>query len=243
MKKFLSFFISIIILMCTLSTICFGKNIDVSDTTLDANEQNNKVVYLTFDDGPGGKITSEVLDVLKKEDVKATFFVVGELVEANPDIIKRMYEEGHSIGLHTYSHKKSIYNNEENFLAENLKTKQLVYDLTGYEATILRFPFGCNNSYYKLTDSMLNKLHENNINIYDWNVDSTDGMNPKLEPYKIAAKAKSDKEMAMVLMHTGYANKNSATALPLVIQYYKDHGYEFKTITHDTPELYKVKSK
>lgn len=240
MRRFLSFSMSIIILILTLSVTCFGKNID---TNLDANTESKKVVYLTFDDGPGGRVTSEVLDVLKKEDVKATFFVVGKLVEANPDIIKRMYKEGHSIGLHTYSHKKSIYNNEENFLSENLKTKQLIYDLTGYEATILRFPFGCNNSYYKLTDSMLNKLHENNINIYDWNVDSTDGMNPKLEPYKIASKAKSDKEMAMVLMHTGYANKNSATALPLVIEYYKEHGYEFKTITHDTPELYKVKSK
>ena len=154
-----------------------------------------------------------------------------------------MYEEGHSIGLHTYSHKKSIYNNEEAFLAENLKTKQLIYDLTGYESNILRFPFGCNNSYYHLTNSMLNKLHSNNINIYDWNVDTTDGMNPKLEPYKIAEKAKSDKDVAMILMHTGYANKNSADALPLVIKFYKEKGYEFQTITHDTPELYKIKSK
>ena len=68
-------------------------------------------------------------------------------------------------------------------------------------------------------------------------------MNPKLEPYKIAEKAKSDKDVAMILMHTGYANKNSADALPLVIKFYKEKGYEFQTITHDTPELYKIKSK
>lgn len=241
MKKLLLFFTCIIILLCIPFSTCIAQDIDNNKN--ESNCDNKKIVYLTFDDGPGGKVTTQVLDTLKKENVKATFFVVGELVETNPDIIKRMYEEGHSIGLHTYSHKKSIYNNEEAFLAENLKTKQLIYDLTGYESNILRFPFGCNNSYYHLTNSMLNKLHSNNINIYDWNVDTTDGMNPKLEPYKIAEKAKSDKDVAMILMHTGYANKNSADALPLVIKFYKEKGYEFQTITHDTPELYKIKSK
>lgn len=238
MKKWLSFITFIIISIC-FSCTCLAKSIN------DDTESNkiSKTVYLTFDDGPGGDVTNKVLDILKEENVKATFFVVGELVEMNPDILKRMYDEGHSIGLHTYTHKTNIYTNEETFLEENLKTKQLIYNLTGYNANILRFPFGCNNKYYHLSKNMLNTLHENNINVYDWNVDSTDGMNPKLEPYKIASRAKSDKNTAIILMHTGYANKNSADALPLVIKYYKENGYTFKTITYDTPELYKVKCK
>ncbi|WP_160679642.1 polysaccharide deacetylase family protein [Clostridium sp. C8-1-8] len=210
-----------------------------------ATEENNpeqKVVYLTFDDGPSGKLNSKVLDILKEKNVHATFFLIGNMIKGQEALVKRMVDEGNSVGLHTYSHEKDkIYRNNTSFVDEMLLTQQIIYDATGVKTNILRFPFGCNNNIYKLTTSMVTALHDNNFKIYDWNVDTTDGMNPKLAPYKILTKAKSDKNPAVVLMHCGYLNKNTAIALPEIIDYYKSKGYEFKVITEDTPEVYKLR--
>ncbi|MGL5243936.1 MAG: polysaccharide deacetylase family protein, partial [Sarcina sp.] len=119
--------------------------------------------------------------------------------------------------------------------------QKTIEEITGFKPFILRFPFGCNNSLYRLKKDMVDMLHTNGFKIYDWNVDSTDGMYPKLESYKIANKTKSNNPNAIVLMHCGYVNKQSANALPLVIKYYKEKNYEFKTIDENTPEIYKVK--
>ncbi|WDC83244.1 polysaccharide deacetylase family protein [Caloramator sp. mosi_1] len=83
-----------------------------------------KTVYLTFDDGPSYKITNQILDVLKQKEVKATFFLIGNKVEERKEVVKRIYYEGHSIGLHSYTHKmKQIYKSEDNFIEEMKKQK------------------------------------------------------------------------------------------------------------------------
>ena len=244
MKKLLALIFSFILLFTLFANKYLVYANVKGDNTSQKENTTNKVVYLTFDDGPGGKVTQKMLDTLKEHDVKATFFVIGDLAKSQPELTKRIYDEGHAIGLHTYTHKKDrIYSSTDKFIEENLLAQQTIEEITGFKPYILRFPFGCNNAQYKLTQSMVNALHEKDLKIYDWNVDSTDGMNPGLAPYKIAEKAKSNLDHAVVLMHCGHVNKNSAEALPLVIKYYTEQGYEFKTIDDTTPEIYRLKIK
>lgn len=210
--------------------------------TANAKEKNEsrseaKVIYLTFDDGPAGKITNNVLDILKENEVHATFFLIGSQIKDQEDIVKRIYYEGHSIGLHSMTHKKNcLYCSNEQFLKEMLDTQQLISTIIPIKPAILRFPFGCNNNTYKISQSMVDLLHENNLKIYDWNTDSGDGANPNSAPSTLLKNSKSNKDRVILLMHCGYLSKNSVKALPCIINYYKDNGYEFKTIDENTPE-------
>ena len=220
-------FILIIITMTNYQTF--------NTITVRANEQ--KIIYLTFDDGPAGKVTKDILDILKKDSVPATFFVIGNQIKGQENLIKRMYDEGHSVGLHSMSHKKNcLYSSNESFLKEMLDTQEIINSIVGFKPTILRFPFGCNNNYYRLSESMVNLLHKNNLKIYDWNTDSGDGANPNSNPSVFIKNSKSNKDSVFLLMHCAYMSKNSVKALPDIIKYYKDNGYEFKVIDENTPE-------
>ena len=206
-------------------------------TTINVHAAEKKIVYLTFDDGPAGKVTKDILDILKKDSVPATFFVIGCQIKGQEALIKRMYDEGHSLGLHSMSHKKNcLYSSNESFLKEMLDTQETINSIVGIKPTILRFPFGCNNNYYKISESMVNLLHENNLKIYDWNTDSGDGANPNANPSTFIKNSKSNKDSVLLLMHCAYMSKNSVKALPDIIKYYKDNGYEFKVIDENTPE-------
>ncbi|WP_294404452.1 polysaccharide deacetylase family protein [uncultured Clostridium sp.] len=221
-----------------LITSIFSFNI----YTANAEEKNEsrseaKVIYLTFDDGPAGKITNNVLDILKENEVHATFFLIGSQIKGQEDLVKRIYDEGHSIGLHSMTHKKNcLYCSNEQFLKEMLDTQQLISTIIPIKPAILRFPFGCNNNTYKISQSMVDLLHENNLKIYDWNTDSGDGANPNSAPFTLLKNSKSNKDRVVLLMHCGYLSKNSVKALPCIINYYKDNEYEFKTIDENTPE-------
>ena len=200
-----------------------------------ANEK--KIIYLTFDDGPAGKVTNNILDILKKYSVPATFFLIGDQIKGQENLIKRMHDEGHALGLHSMSHKKNyLYSSNEAFLLEMLHTQETINSIVGIKPTILRFPFGCNNNYYKISQSMVDLLHQNNLKIYDWNTDSGDGANPNANPSIFIKNSRSDKDYVLLLMHCAYMSKNSAKALPDIIKYYKDNGYEFKVIDENTPE-------
>ena len=124
------------------------------------------------------------------------------------------------------------------FLKEMLDSQALIKDITGESPTILRFPCGCNNTCYKLKPELVDLLHKNNLKIFDWNVDTTDGANPYASPSTFINKAKSDKDTIFLLMNCGYQSKNSVKALPEIIKYYKDKGYSFKAIDDDTPEQF-----
>lgn len=203
--------------------------------------EGEKIIYLTFDDGPGGKITNKVLDTLKEENVPATFFIIGCQVENQESIILRMKNEGHNIGLHSVTHDRNkLYHGNEGFINEMLKEQAMLENITGEKHTILRFPFGCNNSTYRLTDSLVTAIHENNLKIYDWTQDSGDGANCNSSPDSIFRNSISEEDNIILLMHCTYINKNSAAALPSIIKHYKSKGYTFKAIDETTPEIYKV---
>lgn len=201
-------------------------------------EDTKKIIYLTFDDGPS-TLTDKVLDVLKENDVKATFFLIGNQIKPNESTVKRIHNEGHSIGLHTYTHKsRKIYCNENSFMKEMNDTREEVNRVVGVKPNILRFPGG---SRKHLSKNMLEKLHENNYKVYDWNIVTSDGLRAKTPPEKLFKEATSNKNKVnpiILLMHCDYTHKNTCKALPRIIKFYKDKGYEFKVITKDTSELY-----
>lgn len=238
-------------LLLLTTTLIFSFSLLNIPSAMENNEDSSKeskkekVVYITFDDGPCGNITNKVLDTLKEENVPATFFVIGSMVKGQEDIILRMKNEGHSIGLHSFSHDKSkLYCNDESFLKETIDCQKALYEVTDENYNVLRFPYGCNNNSYKLTENLVNLLHENNFKIYDWNVDSGDGANAILPPESIVKKScKSKKGNVIVLMHCSYVHKNTTLALPCIIRYYKDNGYVFKVIDETTPEIYKIMKK
>lgn len=136
------------------------------------------VIYLTFDDGPSD-YTSTLLDVLGKYDVKATFFVTGY---GSDEMIKREYDEGHTVGLHTWSHKyDQIYNSVDAYFADLAKISERVKNITGEESKIIRFPGGSSNTVSTRYDhgirimSILSSEVENRgYHYYDWNISSGD---------------------------------------------------------------------
>lgn len=229
---------SIIFIILISSTKAFA--IDINEDT-SSKDNKEKVVYLTFDDGPGGNVTKDILDTLKKEEVLATFFVIGSEIKGQEALLLRIKDEGHSIGLHSFTHDRNkLYCSNDNFLNEMIKSQDAIYNVTGEKYNILRFPFGCNNKSYRLTQTLVDILHKNNFKIYDWNADSGDGANYKSSPETIIRKACKNEDNVVVLMHCGFINKTSAKALPSIIKYYKNNGYTFKTIDETTPEIYKV---
>jgi peptidoglycan/xylan/chitin deacetylase (PgdA/CDA1 family) len=212
----------------------------LSTKALEKDEDIEKVVYLTFDDGPSYIVTPRVLDILKEKDIKATFFVVGNKIQYRENILKRIKEEGHSIGLHTYTHKyKLIYSSYDNFIKEMEDTAEEVNRVLGYRPLAIRFPTG---SKPHLNEELLERLHEKNYKIYDWNASLSDGINyntPTVKLVKEAAKIIGrNNSKIFLLLHCDQTNKNTAKALPTIIDYYKDLGYEFKVIDENTPEYY-----
>lgn len=211
------------------------KDLNISIKNVD---QEKKAIYLTFDDGPS-IITDRVLDILKENDVKATFFIIGNQIKGFENVLKRIHDDGHSIGLHTYTHKfKRIYSSRDTFIKEMLECRNEINKLTGASPNIIRFPGGSRG---RLTHSFLTKLHSYNFKIYDWNMVTSDGINSNTSPnrlYRDATECNEKLFPIILLLHCDYMHKNSCKALPNIIKYYKEKGYEFKIISEDTPELY-----
>ncbi|MFL0268014.1 polysaccharide deacetylase family protein [Candidatus Clostridium radicumherbarum] len=200
---------------------------------------DKKVIYLTFDDGPSSVVTNNILNILKQQHVKATFFVVGSMIKGKESVLKRIFLEGHSIGLHTYSHQyKQIYASEDAFIEEMMKTSEEIKKVIGIQPKIIRFPYGSNSH---LNNAFLKKLHAHNFRVYDWNASISDGIRPDTSPNLFAREAivRGDGiPYVIFLMHCNNTNVNTYKALPQIIEHYKKLGYEFRVITNDTPEFY-----
>ena len=198
---------------------------------------NEKAVYLTFDDGPSEN-TQKILEILRKYDVKATFFITGFCEEYRP-LIRQAYEEGHTIGLHTYSHKyEEVYASEEAYFADLEKVGKIAEEQIGFVPCFVRFPGGASNTisakYNKgIMSQLTEKIQEKGYQYYDWNVDSGDGAGNSKEQI-VAASATDQYSHAMILFHDGRSKEATAEALPQVIEYYKNLGYEFRAIDRES---------
>lgn len=195
---------------------------------------DKKIAYLTFDDGPSQTVTPQILDLLKQENVPVTFFVLGKNVKANPDLVKREYQEGHYIANHGYSHDyASIYKSIDNIIKEYNKTETAIQKAIGvkeYQSHLFRFPGGSNGGKYaNLKQKAKEELHKQNISFIDWNALTSDaaGANTKEKIVKNLKTSVKDKNSVVILMHDASNKILTYETLPDIIQYLREQGYSF----------------
>lgn len=198
-------------------------------------------VYLTFDDGPSSN-TDDILDILNQYGVKGNFFVVATDSESLQGMYKRIVDEGHVIGMHSYSHKyPEVYASRESFINDLSKIQSLVYEKTGYMPDIYRFPGGSSNLVSKISMSVfINVLEERGITYYDWNVSSQDASNPALSKEQIVENCLYDVqeyEEAMILMHDLGNKTSTVEALPELIERLQEMGAEIAPIDENTMHI------
>ena len=193
-----------------------------------------KVAYLTFDDGPSG-LTEAVLNILKEENVPSTFYVVGSRIDLNPGIVKRAYDEGHYIANHGYTHVYStIYNTPQSVLDEYIKCEQSIKNAINnqeYNSYLFRFPGGSSGGRYeKVKKEAKDLLTQNNITFTNWNCLTGDAEGSKT-PEAIINKfnqTRANQGGLIVLMHDAADKQLTVDTLRQVIQILKNEGYVFK---------------
>lgn len=204
---------------------------------------NGSTVYLTFDDGPSVEVTTIILDTLKKYNVKATFFVL-DYSEAEIPILRRIVEEGHSLGIHGYSHEYSeIYQSVDAFMENVTKLSEKLKKDIGYEPKILRFPGGSSNTTSKnycpgIMTELTRLVVEKGYQYFDWNVSPEDAMSrmPADEISSAVIDAlRETRTENVVLMHDAEAQLTSGQAVEAIVAYGLEHGYAFDRLTVDTP--------
>ena len=198
-----------------------------------------KKVYLTFDDGPGTE-TEKILDVLKKKDVKATFFVTGKEDDTSKKIIKRIVKDGHTLGMHSYSHIfDEVYESEKAFTKDLDKIYQYLKDITGTSPEWYRFPGGSSTQNIDLPiQTFIDVLDHKNISYMDWNVISPDISNSSATKEQVVSgivDGVSQFETSVVLMYDSADKPLTVKALPLIIKKLKQENYELLPIDSDTP--------
>ena len=196
---------------------------------------DTKRAFLTFDDGPSS-ITPRILDILKQENIKATFFVLGSNVKKKPELVKRIYDEGHFIANHGYSHVYSqIYSSPQSVLDEYNSCNEEVRKAIGeneYNSHLFRFPGGiAGGPYADLKQQANDLLMQNDILHVDWNALNGDGETNNLSiDFEIQRlnETTENKNSIVILMHDSPLKSVTADALPQIIQTLRNQGYEFK---------------
>lgn len=207
----------------------------------------SKIAYLTFDDGPSEN-TLKILKVLKKYNIKATFFVTAQNLD-KADYMKNIVADGHTIALHTYSHNYGkIYKSTDAYFADLQKIHDLVKEKTGVDTRVIRFPGGSSNTISeKYCKGIMTKLTEMTVDkgysYFDWNCDSSDAEykndtghgRPVKDLVSSTISSAGSKKHICVLMHDTAAKKTTADALPGIIEGLKKKGYCFDKLTVNTP--------
>ncbi|WP_214625862.1 polysaccharide deacetylase family protein [Paenibacillus agaridevorans] len=226
-----------------------GTKPDVSGTVTAGDVQaatqpeQKKVVYLTFDDGPS-KHTPEVLSILKREGVTATFFLLGQQVERQPELVKQIVAEGHAIGNHTYNHVyKELYGGFRNFADQIMRTDDAIFQAAGIRTTLVRAPGG---TYANFDQGYFDAMKAAGYKVHDWNVDSGDSKRVDVPASEIIANIRASKiaNTLNVLMHDSGGHAETVKALPSIIAYYKQLGYSFAALSDGVdPMQFKVASR
>ena len=209
-------------------------------------EETVRKVYLTFDDGPSSG-TDEILDILAEYDVKATFFVVGKQGDWAQEAYRRIVEEGHTLGMHSYTHDyQQIYASLDAYTEDLLRLQDYLYQVTGVTSVYVRFPGGSSNKVSR-TDmrELIAWLEESGFTYYDWNVSAQDASGVKLEPEKIVEnclEGLEKKDNVIILMHDAASKHTTVEALPLLIESIQAmENTELLPITEDTVPVQHVK--
>lgn len=210
-----------------------NQKLQEENKKLIVNKRNNKqkIIYLTFDDGPSLN-TLNVLKILEEKEVKATFFVINS---SSKTIYRKIIETQNAIGLHTYSHNyQKVYASINSYIDDLNKIKKQVLKYTGKDIKIVRLPGGSSNSFVSNNDLKKIKqyLYNKNLTYYDWNCSSEDatGIGVSVDYIIKSAISCTRHKKINLLMHDGYGHENTVKALPTIIDYYKKRGYIFKVI-------------
>ena len=220
---------------------------EVSEEVIEESPADSQVklkkVYLTFDDGPSSN-TGRILDILNSYGVKGTFFVVGRLSDTTTPMYKRIVNEGHTIAMHSYTHKyDEIYASKEAFIYDLDRIQSLIYEQTGVLSKIYRFPGGSSNHVSRTDVSVLaEELGKRDIVYYDWNVVSGDASSrfglPKDQIVRNCTQGAMGYEEAMILIHDLPEKATSVEALPEIIEYFQNLGVEIAAIDENTTEVH-----
>ena len=209
-----------------------------------ASEGDLHKVYLTFDDGPS-EHTNEILDILDDYGIKATFFVVGKEDEASLAAYQRIVDEGHTIAMHSYSHKYSdIYSSLDAFQTDLERIQNLIYDTTGVECRYYRFPGGSSNKVSNTDMSAyISYLNAQGITYYDWNVSSGDATTQAFTADELVENVMTDVvkyKTSVVLLHDSTAKTTTVQALPAMIEALQQSGAVILPIDEDTTVIQHV---
>ncbi len=203
----------------------------------------SNTIYLTFDDGPS-YLTNDIVTILEEENVPATFFVIGTMIDTYKNVVKKAYNDGNTIAVHTFSHKyDEVYSSDDNYFNDFKKINNKIYEITGHHSFIFRFPGGSSNSISKkynpgIVSRVAEKQLKDNYYYFDWNIDSGDasGTLTKEQIYDNITK-NLHPGTNIVLMHDSGAKKTTVEALRNVIKYGKKNNYTFARITKETPPI------
>ena len=207
-------------------------------------EGETQKVYLTFDDGPSEN-TAKILDILKEKGVKATFFVIGPEDERSKELYQRIVAEGHTLGMHSFSHKYSvIYESLEAFSEDVAHLQSYLAEVTGITPEIMRFPGGSRNqvSNTDMTE-FIRFLNEKGIVYYDWNVASGDATSQAYTPDELVENVMNDVgrfETSIVLMHDASNKSSTVEALGPMIEKLQEMGAELLPIDEDTTPIQQI---
>ena len=188
-------------------------------TVLWRKDKNKKVIYLTFDDGPTEELTHWILKTLDEFGVKATFFCIGNNAEKHPEIVDEIRQNGHSVGIHGYEHRRGLYKEGDDFFSDIEKSKNII------KSNLFRPPHG------NITPSQAKKLKNLGYNVVLWDVITRD-YNPSLSEEKVLDIAKKyTRNGSIVVFHDSRkAFKNMKYAFPKAVKYWLDNGYTFETL-------------
>lgn len=229
----------------TVSGVDEFKRTDIAGGDSSEEDADIRKVYLTFDDGPSSN-TNRILDILAEYDVKATFFVVGKEEEEYQSLYKRIVEEGHTLAMHSYSHKyNEIYQSVESFSLDLRRLQEFLYNTTGVWCRYCRFPGGSSNTVSRVDmHDLIAYLDEQDMSYFDWNISSGDAANSYISPQEIIRNCTvklQQYDEAIILMHDA-ANKNSTVeALPKLIETIQAmEDTKLVPITDDTERVHHI---
>jgi len=196
-----------------------SDNVETDEAVIEDTRQK---VYLTFDDGPS-VYTNEILDILAQYDVKATFFVVGKEDEASKEALRRIVAEGHTLGMHSYSHKYAeLYESEENFKADFEKQRTYLEEVTGQKCMFYRFPGGSSNTVSDVNMHVFaDYLDTQGVVFHDWNIASGDGGRRLLDVGTLVKNCTTDVgkwNQSVILLHDSAEKSTTVEALPEIIE-------------------------
>lgn len=220
---------------------------DVEQNVQDWNSDSEiRRVYLTFDDGPSSN-TDKILDILNEYGVKATFFVCGK--ERYTEEYQRIVKEGHTLGMHSYSHKfREIYQSPETFKADMEMLHDFLYEVTGVDSRIIRFPGGSSNTICDtaVMQELIDNLSQEGLTYFDWNVSSGDAASNYISAQQIASNVLDNVERfgsVVVLMHDSAVKDTTVEALPIIIEkILESENTVLLPITEDTTPIQHVQA-